>query len=316
VNTERISHPSVDRQASSTPWSVKTFRDRDEWIKLLLAVDVDELSCTAKIVGARTAFHHNVETGQCNPSIGMLVLGTGMSKSTILRMLRELEQKGWLGIDHSRGRHANSFELRAPTVSNVTPFNSVNGDTVESLNSVKCDTVEKSPTVSNVAPQRCQIEPNGVTADTQKRESITANRKAKDIDSLDLGDDDSGLRSQSPSSDSDFEDFYRQYPKHVAKAAALKAYRAVITKGLATAAELEAGALRYAAERSGQDPRFTKHPSTWLHGQCWQDEPAAPITTTIDQNGNPIAAPPNQPRPPWRRESNTERLMRKLQGGA
>jgi hypothetical protein len=36
---------------------------------------------------------------------------------------------------------------------------------------------------------------------------------------------------------------------------------------------LEAGAMRYAAERTGQDHKFTKYPTTWLNGDCWTDEP-------------------------------------------
>jgi hypothetical protein len=42
------------------------------------------------------------------------------------------------------------------------------------------------------------------------------------------------------------------------------------------------GAMRYAAERTGQDQRYTKHPATWLNGQCWKDESnaAAPRATT------------------------------------
>lgn len=84
-----------------------------------------------------------------------------------------------------------------------------------------------------------------------------------------------------------FEAFWVKYPLKKAKAAALKAYRAVITKGLATHDQLMAGVLRYAAERSGQDPRWTKHPATWLNGGCWSDEP----TTSIG-SGSPAHAAP------------------------
>lgn len=31
--------------------------------------------------------------------------------------------------------------------------------------------------------------------------------------------------------------------------------------------------MRYAAQRDDEDPRFTKHPATWLQGKCWLDEP-------------------------------------------
>jgi hypothetical protein len=279
-------HAAVE-PCKSRVYPIATFEDRDDWLRLLLAA---ELSPGVKVVGARVALHHNVKTGQCNPAIGKLVLGTDMSESTVRRMIRELEFRGWLRVDRTLGRHSNSFELLAPTLSDGTGFNPVNSDTVEGSNPISADRVQDAPTLSTVTPQPCQNQPNPVTADTQNRESRTENRTAKKIDSLqlDLGDD-SGLRGRSPSSDADFESWYQQFPKHVAKAAALKAYRAVITKKLATPAELLAGAMRYAAERSGQDPKYTKHASTWLNGGCWDDEPS-PIGTTCGQPESPHIA--------------------------
>ncbi len=76
--------------------------------------------------------------------------------------------------------------------------------------------------------------------------------------------------------------------------AAFKAYCAAMNKKLATPADLLSGAMRYAAERSGQDPKYTKHPATWLNSGCWSDEPSAPITSTIDANGNQIRPPPDR----------------------
>jgi helix-turn-helix protein len=310
VNLQTSNSPSAERQASEA-YPIKTFKDRDAWIRLMLAIDVATLSHGAKILGVRVALHLNVETGQCNPSMAMLAEGSGTSDSTVRRMLHELEREGWLGIDRSQGRHANSFELRTPTLSTgegVQPCQQLEGfNNINLVNSWKGNPVKSStPTLS--------------TGDRQKSESRTANRKAKDIDSLQLDlDEDSGRRHRQTPDDieSKFEEWWKQYPRRVSKGAALKIYRRIITKGEATPAELLAGAMRYAAERSGQDPKYTKHPATWLHGQCWQDEPAAPITGTIDHNGNQVATapPPNRPPPQWRRESNTERLMRKLQGG-
>ena len=71
-----------------------------------------------------------------------------------------------------------------------------------------------------------------------------------------------------------FAEFYRVYPLHVARGAAERAYRRIIKKGEATEAELVAGAMRYAAAQDGNDPNYIKHPSTWLNGKCWLDEPA------------------------------------------
>jgi hypothetical protein len=69
-----------------------------------------------------------------------------------------------------------------------------------------------------------------------------------------------------------FETWWDQYPKKVAKAAARKAYDRIVRSGVATPQELFAGVMRYAAERTDQDPKFTKHPATWLNAACWTDE--------------------------------------------
>lgn len=82
------------------------------------------------------------------------------------------------------------------------------------------------------------------------------------------------LAGKHPSIADAFEEYWNAYPKHAAKEAARKAFASVLKKKLATAAELIAGAERYAEERRGQDPQYTKHPATWLHGGCWADEPA------------------------------------------
>jgi hypothetical protein len=72
----------------------------------------------------------------------------------------------------------------------------------------------------------------------------------------------------------------------VAKEAARKAFAAAIKRGVDVEVMI-AGAKRYAVERKGQPPRYTKHPATWLNAGCWEDEaPGAPV---IDEDGNVVA---------------------------
>jgi hypothetical protein len=73
-----------------------------------------------------------------------------------------------------------------------------------------------------------------------------------------------------------FTEWYRLFPRRVKPRAALKAYKQALSRG-ATVEDLKLGAKRYAAERDGQDPTFTMHPSTWLNGDCWKDEPRPQI---------------------------------------
>ncbi len=82
----------------------------------------------------------------------------------------------------------------------------------------------------------------------------------------------------------DFEDWFEgewwpQYPagRRVEKAEAKKRAKATIegrrSDGLkATADELLAGVVRYAAATMGREPRYIKHPTTWLNKGCWTDE--------------------------------------------
>ncbi len=68
-----------------------------------------------------------------------------------------------------------------------------------------------------------------------------------------------------------FEVFWAAYPRRIAKFKARTAFDKALKHS--TAEEIIAGARRYAKEREGQDPQFTKHPATWLNGGCWEDEP-------------------------------------------
>lgn len=81
-------------------------------------------------------------------------------------------------------------------------------------------------------------------------------------------------QASKPKPDADpFYLFWQAYPRHVGKLAAEKAFAKA--RKHASADAIIAGARRYAAERAGQDPAYTKHPATWLNGGCWSDEPAA-----------------------------------------
>lgn len=86
-----------------------------------------------------------------------------------------------------------------------------------------------------------------------------------------------------------FDEFWQTYPLRKAKGAARRAFDKAI-KGGASAAVIIEGAKLYASDRAGQDPKFTKHPATWLNGECWTDERKPAKGVTIDQQGNVIDA--------------------------
>lgn len=64
-----------------------------------------------------------------------------------------------------------------------------------------------------------------------------------------------------------FSEFYQAFPRHEDRRDAARAYAAALKR--ATPEMLLAGAKRYAVERGGQDPKFTKLPATWLNKDSW-----------------------------------------------
>jgi uncharacterized protein YdaU (DUF1376 family) len=87
-----------------------------------------------------------------------------------------------------------------------------------------------------------------------------------------------------------FEAWWSAYPRKKSKDGARKKYAEVIKSGRSTERELLEGALRYASEQAGQDPRYTKHPTTWLNNGCWADESQA-VNPPL---GNPLLSGMNR----------------------
>ena len=84
-----------------------------------------------------------------------------------------------------------------------------------------------------------------------------------------------------------FDDWYRHYPRKVARRAALKAYRAALNRGHSTL-ELQKGARCYAVEVASSPKDRIKHPATWLNGDCWLDEPLPLQLGSGEANGKSV----------------------------
>lgn len=90
----------------------------------------------------------------------------------------------------------------------------------------------------------------------------------------------SSLRSDDPlkppreRGNDEFERWWQQVPRKVAKGRAERAYRNA--RKSADADALLSGIMRYAAECQGRDANFVAHPASWLSGKRWLDDPAPP----------------------------------------
>ncbi|MDJ0319776.1 hypothetical protein [Pseudarthrobacter sp. PS3-L1] len=89
-------------------------------------------------------------------------------------------------------------------------------------------------------------------------------------------------RKTSPATQDDFFDWYVDYPRKEARAAAERAYTKARTR--ATQEQLIEGTRRY-REDPNREPAFTKLPATWLNGGCWDDEPLPPKNVTQFKTG-------------------------------
>ena len=71
--------------------------------------------------------------------------------------------------------------------------------------------------------------------------------------------------------DPDFAAFWDVYPRRVAKGQARKAWKTAIIKRQVDPKTIILGAERYRDDRSRQSRPidYTKHPGTWLNGECW-----------------------------------------------
>jgi hypothetical protein len=80
-----------------------------------------------------------------------------------------------------------------------------------------------------------------------------------------------------------FGEWYAEYPKHVARPRAEKAFAAAIE--IASVGELILGARAYAESVRGKDKQYIAHPATWLRDQRWQDQPVPASREHHSHNG-------------------------------
>jgi|SRR6185436_7887382 len=72
---------------------------------------------------------------------------------------------------------------------------------------------------------------------------------------------------------SDYErQFWAAYPRRIGKLAAMKALAKARENHDVPWAKMIGAVHAYVAHMAGNDPRFIKHPATWIHQGCWDDE--------------------------------------------
>lgn len=201
--------------------------------------------------------------GRSFPSLATIALNAAMDRRNVSRSLLKLEARGYLKRER---RRADCGDAESTVYTLVYDGGGISQDATLGMGGgisqdATGDISQDATVASPVMP------PGGIPQDAlsthlsnrplKRPSEAPRTRRGRAID---------------PTTIQAFETWWPHYPRHVAKQAALEAF-AKATKSGATLDQLVTGADRYAAARRGEDPTFTAHPTTWLNGGRWADEP-------------------------------------------
>lgn len=250
---------------------------RSKWIEGVLADAT--LTTAARCTAVRLAMHLNLESGRLNPSMDTLADGTGQKRRAVAGHITALETQGWIRRISTQGRHSNSYELiikPVPAMHDGAQLTVHDGAPFDRSNRARRCTV----TVHGSVFEPC----TAMHTEQGKRKNREKNRESYDRDDdLFVAPADEQIATKptakkTATGRSEFEErfaeFWSAYPRKVAKPDAKKAFAQAVTSGKATAEQIIAGAMRYAAAKTGADPRYIKHPCGWLRDERWNDQPA------------------------------------------
>jgi hypothetical protein len=211
-------------------------------------------------VAMRLLDHLNTSSKQCNPSYSTLAVATGLNRDTVITSVAALEAAGFLSV-------CRALEPGEPArKGQALPSNSF------TFNFDRLSQSEK-PTIGRrkILPPRSEkpTTPVGNIGHTQSEFSGTGSRKSRPkTEKEETEKEETGKGSLI--ADDQFDRFWTQYPKRVDKASARKAFDRAMKR--ASFETIIAGVHRYAAERTDEDPKFTKHPATWLNADAWLND--------------------------------------------
>ncbi|MFO1131162.1 MAG: hypothetical protein U1E16_03965 [Hyphomicrobiales bacterium] len=239
-------------------------KDRLQWLDAILA-DPD-LGATFRLAYLISG-HVSRKTGDAWPGLGYLAATLGMNERSVRRMIDLLVSRGFLVKKRGGDGKPNRYRM---VMSDRTP--------VSDQNETRPDTdVHSEISDRTFVTDRLDI------SVTQTGHQCPPNSLKNSL--KELSEEESISVSGTPKPDLEFEDLWSHYPRKVAKGRARSAFKAALKRtDLPT---IKAGVLRYAAERTGQDPQFTKHLASWLNAECWNDEPAPP---RVEHMGSVIAS--------------------------
>lgn len=204
--------------------------------------------------------------GYCWPTQETLANRIGATPRGVRNALDELTAAGHLEVIEQRGRtHTNRYR---PIMEKRNDGSSIAAENRNHGSGISSDNRNDGSSFEGVKPEPLfhktgtAVPPEPIRQDLEDKRDISPPLSPK------------RPKRQNGEVDPEFDRFWQQYPRKVSRGAARKAWETAVRRAEVPA--ILAAVMRYAAERDGQDPRYTKHPATWLNSDCWLDEPAPP----------------------------------------
>ncbi len=230
-----------------------------QWLNQV-ASDEKLTSATFRVAHALANFLNMSPTGLAWPKQESLARRTRLTRRCVIAGIDALETRGHLLRERARGS-GGRLTYRAIEFDARDHDASVNGHS-------HCEpafTSESEPAFTSEVNGRSHCEP----AFTPEGERAFTQENIEFKKYIYTREDEKRAAPNARENETQFERWWCVYPKRVAKEDARKAYDEV-PASVDHSTRL-AGAARYAREREGKDPQFTKHPATWLRKGCWAD---------------------------------------------
>jgi hypothetical protein len=238
------------------------FREKFVWLEQVRADP--ELTPLAFMLAYILADYVNEREGCAWPSIARLAAECRVTERGIQKTLRSLVERGHVNVELAKGRgKTNRYRW---IVQDDRKF-VVRREEETERNSSSIAERDDRKTRTSVHPNP----PEGVNHSSEKGEQRFREGRTPVHPTLLKESSYDSLYSLPPGGRTPvlaaFDEFWQAYPKKIGRSDALRAF--AIAVRLAMPEEIIRGAIRYAAERQGQDPWFTKNPATWLAKACW-----------------------------------------------
>ncbi len=261
----------------------------------MLRTEKGKPDTTARHVLQVLAEHARPDGSNSHPSVLRIQYRTGYDRTTVQRAFRRLEVGGLIvrdGTTEGRARWKLAMHLRRPETDwsdlerEEDGFRAAAAERKRRSRS-KTVTYSESVTVTHgksVTVTDAESVTTDVTDSTPSRHAlkVRSSRTERRPNHQQPSDNQLLKDSSSPPAQADeptedlhleaFGAFWINYPRKRNREEAKQAWIAAIRRGVDHQHMVD-GAKRYAHDRVGEDPQFTKYPATWLNKGCYDDEP-------------------------------------------